>query len=271
MRKLLRANFFRLRRCRALLFCMAAAFALSAIALLRLTGGENAMSPDRARFEVLPFLPILHAVFVSLFLGVEYQDGTLRNQLIAGHPRGTVYLANLSAAVLGCWAILGAWALSGLLGLAKFGWSPELTPELWLLRAAVVLLLTAAEAAILTALGMLLPGRAASAVAAMLAMLALLVGASLLYNALLEPELASEMVYTANGFVVGDPAPNPDYLSGPLRAAAQLLVDTLPTGQAILLANQELARPGLALGGSAVLCLLCSAAGLWGFRRKNLN
>ena len=65
--------------------------------------------------------------------------------------------------------------------------------------------------------------------------------------------------------------PNPNYVSGTLRAVYQFAVDALPTGQSILLANQELEHPILALSASAGLVVLCSVVGMAVFRRKDLK
>ena len=81
MRNLLRANFSRLWKSKALWLCAAGAFAFS-------------------------------AAFLSLFLGVEYQDGTLRNKIIAGHARWKVYAASLLSGAAGCWVVLLGWLLS---------------------------------------------------------------------------------------------------------------------------------------------------------------
>ena len=269
MLKLLRADFFCLRRSRALRLCAAAAFVLSSVYML-LAEGDSAQSLEQRLMQVFPFLPILHAAFVSLFLGLEYQDGTLRNKLIVGHSRQHVYLSRLLVSITGCCGILLAWALSALTGIPKFGWFAAPAGTL-LLAAAVIVLLTAALAAILTALCMLLTNRAVSAVVSILLMFGLLALASVFYNALCEPEMASAAVMTVNGFEVGEPMPNPNYISGALRTVYQLAVDALPTGQAILLANQELAHPGLSLAASAALVLLSSAAGIPAFRRKDLK
>ena len=63
MRKLLRANLFRLRRSRALWLCAAAAFVLSALYLLRVDA-ESTQTLDQQSMQMFPFLPILHAAFV---------------------------------------------------------------------------------------------------------------------------------------------------------------------------------------------------------------
>ena len=184
MLKLLRADFFCLRRNRAFWLCAAAAFALSSVCMLQ-ASGDSAQTLEQHLLQVFPFLPILHAAFVSLFLGLEYQDGTLRNKLIVGHSRKCVYLSRLLVSIIGCGGILLAWALSALTGVPKFGW-----------------------------------------------------------------------------FAVP---------TGTLRTVYQFAVDALPTGQAILLANQELTHPGLSRAASAGLVLLSSAAGMLAFRRKDLK
>ena len=271
MRKLLRADLFCLHRSRVLWLCMAAAFVISAVFLLRLSvDNENMRTLDDAFLQLLPFLSILHAAFIGLFLGIEYQDGTMRNKLVVGHSRRAVYGAYLITAVIGCFAILLAWAASVVVGVAKFGWFAAPAGTL-LLCAAAILLLTVAEAAILTLLCLLVTNRAVSGVAAILLALALLILGSSFYNALCEPETISPAIMTENGFEIGEPEPNPDYISGTLRTVYQFAVDALPSGQAILLANQELARPGLSLAASAGLILLVSAIGMAIFRRKDLK
>lgn len=271
MHKLLRANAARLRRSRALWLCMAAAFVLSAVFLFKIGAeSEDLHTLDEVIYQVFPFLPVFQAAFVSLFLGVEYQDGTLRNKLIAGHARWEVYAASLIAAILGCFAVLLAWALSGVIGIFRFGWFTAPAGRL-LLAAALTLLLTAANAAILTLLGMLCPNRAAAAVLAVLGMFGLMALGSGLYNALCEPEFQSAAVITAGGVEFGELEPNPHYVSGTLRAVYQFFVDALPSGQAILLANRELTRPVLSLCASAGIVLLTSAAGMAAFQRKDLK
>ena len=124
---------------------------------------------------------------------------------------------------------------------------------------------------LLTLLCLLIPNRAVSAVAAILLMFGLIVVGSVFYNALCEPEMASAAVMTANGFEVGEPEPNPNYVSGALRTVYQFIVDALPTGQAILLVNQELAHPAVSLCASVGIVLLSGAVGMAIFKRKDLK
>ena len=76
---------------------------------------------------------------------------------------------------------------------------------------------------------------------------------SSLYNALCEPEFTSDAVFCDNGMEIGDQEPNPYYVSGAKRELFQFGVDALPTGQAILLANQELEHPARSLCAAALL------------------
>ena len=135
----------------------------------------------------------------------------------------------------------------------------------------LILMLTAAEASLLTLIAMLIPNRAASAVVSILAMLGLVAIGAIIYNALCEPEFASSAILTANGIEISDPSPNPYYISGTLRKIYQFLVDALPGGQAVLLANQELMHPIFSLCASFEIVLITSIAGIVCFKRKNLK
>ena len=259
MLKLLRANFYRLWRSQALWLCAAGAFVLSAVFLLGVHAGEDdSATLDNMFLQVFPFLAILHAAFTSLFLGAEYQDGTLRNKLIAGHPRWKVYGAYLITAAAGCFVIAAGWLAGCAVGALRFGWF-TMPVQTMLLVLAVALLLTAA------------PNRAAAAVVSIVLAFLLILAGSAFYNALSEPELTQSAVMTVNGFEYGDLTPNPYYISGSRRAVYQFAVDALPTGQAIQLANRELTRPALSMAASAGLALLCAAAGMAAFRRKDLK
>lgn len=164
MLKLLRANFYRIWRSQALWLCAAGAFVFSAAFLLGVHAGEDGSATlDNMFLQVFPFLAILHAAFTSLFLGTEYQDGTLRNKLIAGHPRWKVYGAYLITAAAGCFVIVAGWLAGCAVGAMRFGWF-TMPAQTMLLVLAVALLLTAALTAIFTLVGLLLPNRAAAAV-----------------------------------------------------------------------------------------------------------
>lgn len=272
MRKLLRAGFYRLRTSRVLWLCAAATFAFSVFRIFNIPS-ENLQeyTLEEAMMDIFPFFPILYSVFSGLFLGVEYQDGTLRNKLIAGHSRQNVYLSSLITIVSGCFIILAAWILGGASGACILGGLKLSGGMQLVLSAALILMLTVAEAAILTMIAMLIPNRATSAVVSILMMLGLIAIGGTIYNILSEPELASTAIFTANGMEISEPLPNPYYVSGTLRKVYQFLVDFLPSGQSVQLANQELARPVFSLCASFEITLITSIAGIICFKHKDLK
>ena len=54
---------------------------------------------DSIMFDAAMTMIFAALVFTGIFIGREYGDGGLRNKLIAGHSRGTVYLANLTVCI----------------------------------------------------------------------------------------------------------------------------------------------------------------------------
>ena len=106
MRKLLRANFSRLRHDRAfwLLSALMAFFGISMAVVNAVHARQDGeiWVMDYTLFIHVILAPILNALLAALFIGSDYSSGTMRNKLIAGHRRGWVYLPICwSAAALG--------------------------------------------------------------------------------------------------------------------------------------------------------------------------
>lgn len=230
---------------------------------------------DNYYFVLAPAMGILCAVFTSLFIGTEYGEGTMRNKIIVGHTRTRVYLANYICCLLAGLCFLAAWLLAGLVGIPFVGlWAAS--AGCVITNVLVMVFLTATWTAIFTLLCMLSKNKAIMAVLSILLCIAMLVGASMIYNALLEPEFTNFAETTISGntiaeYEVGGQVPNPYYLKGAIREVFEFLSDTLPGGQSMQAATIQIARPVLSLISSAVITVATLLVGLLAFRRKDLK
>ena len=59
-----------------------------------LSGGSSASSVlDFLLYDGALRLAVVMAIFVSVFVGTDYSDGTIRNKIVLGHYRHSIYLA----------------------------------------------------------------------------------------------------------------------------------------------------------------------------------
>ena len=114
--------------------CAAAAFLIGLCASIIAAAGGSLWHIEwephiLGRFKEAPFFA---AVFSSLFLGTEYSNGTLRNKLMIGSGRTSIYLSNLICTVSGGLLITAAELLVpmgyGIILFTKYG-APE--PKFW--------------------------------------------------------------------------------------------------------------------------------------------
>ena len=125
MSRLLSADFAKLKKNKFFWLCMAgmAVFALFMKIMDYVSMREYSGSVPSFESLLLIYalvIGFLMAAFVSLFVGTEYSDGTIRNKLIIGHTRVSIYLSNLitcfAAGVMMCLAyLIPALAVSALL------------------------------------------------------------------------------------------------------------------------------------------------------------
>ena len=125
MRELMAANLVRLRKTplfwgAALLHGAFALFRIYTIFDDRKYGYQTTL--DEALFTYIMIAGLVMAVFIAVFLGTEYSDGTIRNKIAAGHSRSCIYLANLLTVCLACLIFTAVYLLAALaVGLPVLG------------------------------------------------------------------------------------------------------------------------------------------------------
>ena len=227
--------------------------------------------------SVAPLTAFAIAVIVSLYVGSEYSDGTMRNKVIAGHSRGTVYLSFLVTSIIGGWILAAVWSVAYLVpgSILMKGENP---PMMYGILYLVMLLLLCVFSAIFTFVSILFDNKAGAAVVCMVLALLLIFQGIAIRTILDEPEFYAPIspgVMVADYDEIpyaGEPEPNPNYLpEGSLgRKICTFLDDFTPGGQAIQLPDKiEDASKICAYDLSWIVIL--SGAGIILFRRKDLK
>ncbi len=272
MSKLLRANFYRLFRSRLFWFCTAAIFAMAVFAVINQSKYNEIL--DGMLFSGITIVSVASAVFISIFVGTEYSNSTLRNKLYLGYSRTAVYAANLitcAAAALIMHIVLIAAILC--FGIPIIGSITMSASEIILLFLLSVLIVTA-YASFYILLGMLINSKSAGAIAAILVSFSLIIGANTLYRIINAPEYRpvpyvdekSETGYSTE-FV-----PNQRYLTGTKRKVVETVFNIIPSGQALQISSGELPENAAEIPLYAFLDIaVTTATGMILFYRKDLK
>ncbi len=72
-------------------------------------------TPDDIMIFLSVAMIFFFAIFVPIYLGAEYADGTFRNKVIVGHTQREVYISNLLAIITGVMVMIIVWFVSGIL------------------------------------------------------------------------------------------------------------------------------------------------------------
>ena len=298
MRNLLQANLFRLFRSwvfwGAMLVMVGGALAvcIGAYHDMVLYNEPGYMEPlDKTLFRAEQVLGITVAIVVSLFVGTEYSGGAIRNKLVVGKSRITVYLAGYLACagvVLLLFLVSSLAALA--LGSVLFS-APSAAPGTIMTAFFVGAMICLLYAAVFYFIAVICGSRVWAAIFSILLAVALLMAASELsqtleqgpYTMQLVPEefSTSKEAYSIDGVaedmfdgLVMETVPNPNYLSGEKREIVQLFYDINPAGQTTQLARlseQDILYPLRIILLDAGLSAVFALGGIWIFRRKDIK
>lgn len=286
MRNLLSANFLRLRKNMPFWVSVAVCVVLGALAAFgefrfQVSTGADLSVPEVSQYKALlegqffnyaSFIGILAAALIALFLGTEYSDGAIRNKVMTGHSRLSIYFANLItgfAASLACMAAYMASCLA--VGAPLLGW---FTKPASLLLTAIVgsVVMLAAFCAIFTFVTMNVSRKSTSVTICLLSAFLALFLAVYLYARLDAPEFIEGYELSVNGeIVLAEPEPNPQYLRGMEREVYQFAFDLLPAGQSLQYTGLIFTDPVRLMAMSLAVAALFTAAGTALFRKKDLK
>lgn len=277
MSRLLNAGFFRLRRDKAFRI-MAVAVVLISLGTIpgetqswqSQTTNGFAVTMEEFFFSLAPYAGLIFAVFVSLFLGTEYSDGTMRNKLSVGHMRRHIYLSNFAVCFAADLILLILWILCQVplfftIGPMEMGWSG------FLAYLAVAVCFTASLTALFVLINTLSTNKAVSVVLSLAVWILLILAASGANDRLDSPATTGGMAYIDGKFVMMEEEPNPLYVAGFARLLLESFRDLLPTGPAILMTNADIENPVREMLLSLLLAVLVSFAGIRLFQKKDLR
>ena len=216
----------------------------------------------------------LTAAFVSLFVGTEYSDGTIRNKIIIGHSRAAIYFSNLITCSAAGFFMCLAYLLPALAaGIPLCGIK---TADFRYLAGMILcsFIMTLAFTSLCTLVGMLCQNKAMTAVITILSV-CLLFAASVYISAKLnEPETYPEISSFADDGTVIDArdVPNPGYVRGTQRQIYEGLDEFLPTGQSVILTRGDKDASFLLMSAySAGITAVAAGIGIFIFRKRDIK
>ncbi len=279
MRNLLSANFVRLRKNKALWVTCLICFVFSVFQVMTAALSVNVESAiedgvyaEHFFMETVPMLGLFLGAFASLFLGTEHSDGTIRNKLSVGRTRSSIYLASYVSCLMGSVVLLVTWFI----GASTFFLFSDLPLENGYPGLAQPLLLVMgvmmAFSAIYTVIGNLSSSKANTVIICFSVFMAMTLTASLLYDRLCEPEMNGGYSMLVDGEIVPvELTPNPLYISAPLRNVCQIILELIPTGQAILINNMDVIHPIRQFVFSLTVTSAAMFIGMIFFQKKDLK
>ena len=224
-------------------------------------------------FCMLPMSGFVFTLFISMRLGTEFEEHTIRNKLVVGYNRTQIYFAEYITCMVASIILLGIMLLFatvfGLLLSLEFqsGWM-----EIVFLLFCCVLI-ASVFSAMFVGISMNVGAKATSLVVSIVFLFAILLLASFCINALAEEPMAySNITITVeDGVQFGDLIENPAYVDGTQRTVYELIADILPTGQAIQLNNLEFERAVRWPVFSLIMLVIATVAGYIPFQKRDIR
>lgn len=286
MNKLLSAEFVRLFK--SLIFklgaVVSAGFGIFAVLVRWLDIKKNAeiyaqlsieySNADGLIFAGGVYIEFVIAVFISIFVGTEYSDGTIRNKLTVGHTRGSIYLSKLIVCAAAD-IMMHILYILAVLAMGKVFLDGTAMEAAQILRFTVVSTTAVlALTALLLLFSMSIQNKAAGAVVCLLSVLIMMFATMSIQQRLEAPEYYDGYSYVdeeTGKVITVEKEKNPKFLTGMKRDVYEFLNNVIPFSQLYQIAMNSDDNLGLIAAYDCAIIVITTGAGAAVFRRKNLK
>lgn len=273
MIKLLNAAFTRLRKSK--IFWILSIFSIGfALVIINAQYGDmrdlgESIEIGQLVLSYPTIIGIVIAIFISLFLGVEYSDGGVRNKISIGHRRKNIYLSNLivsSVVSLFFYAIFLVIMIA--IGIPLFG-AGTIPISLILMKLLVMTLVIIAYSSIFTFVAMVCSNKTVIAITTILLSFGMIFFVTYCYNILSTPEYI-QVGNLVDGETQFKEEYNPKYPSPEKRKVYETLLDIIPAGQTVQIQERN-SNLEILLGYSLAIIVIFTGSGLVLFKKKDLK
>lgn len=225
MKELIKAALYRLKLQR-LFWIMLAASILVGISFGIISVFEN----DLDGLFIAPLFLIM-GIYVSLSVGQEYNDATIRNKVIVGHTKGAIFVSELIINAFVCLVMMLAFILPAFF-CSYSALLSNSTMEKMLTALICLLLVSVVYAAIFTLISCLISQKAIGAILCILIVFAMAFGADRLEFSIFQVEsITIEQTNELGEIISEEEIPNPSYVDGMTRKMYMAVDSLIPNGQ----------------------------------------
>lgn len=239
--------------------------------------GESYQNIDSLLLASPIYLLFVLPVFVGIFVGTEYSDGTIRNKMIVGHLRADLYLSKLIVCSLADEILMFAnIAVLWILGKLLVG-GTSLTAAQFLAYLSVIFFATLSLTAILLLIAMSVQSKAAGSVSCILFVLIMMFSSLFVFQSLSAQEyieVPSEVninTDTEEADIVYEKEKNPRYLTGIKRRIYSTINDVLPFSQIYQFGMTDVEQPGVMMIYDCFILIFTTGIGIVILKKKNLK
>ena len=258
MAKILRADCYRMYAKKWLWLCTLAMMALSAVfCIMQHTAMDYEVSLDRVVFLPMSFYGVMAAALIGIFVGDDFSDGVIRNKIVSGITKRSIYFSTLLTCCSGG-IVVYLMTIAVSLGIGVHWFQINVTAGEIAYYAALGFLTCLTYCSVYSMLAMLIQNKTHAIAVCMILSFGMLFLSLHTNSILVQTEYESGVL-------------NPHFVNGLKKAAYEFLHDLNPTGQAVQLSMMQCLNTVRYVLVDVGLIVLTSALGSFAFRRKDIK